>query len=83
MKSGSRTKHSLAKHIESQYVTLARFHGPLSPPAREKPLEVLIRTILSQNTTDVNSDMAYRLLRQRFPEWNEVMNAAMINVQNA
>jgi len=39
------------------------------------PLDSLVRTILSQNTNDVNSDRAYSNLRERFPTWEDVLNA--------
>jgi endonuclease-3 len=35
----------------------------------------LIATILSQHTSDVNSDRAYASLRQRFPTWEAVRDA--------
>lgn len=35
----------------------------------------LVRTVLSQNTTDANSSRAYMLLRERFPEWEDVAAA--------
>ena len=47
-------------------------------PARETrpdPLSVLIQTILSQNTTDVNSGRAFAALRERFPEWSDLLDA--------
>jgi endonuclease-3 len=52
----------------------ARF-GPLDPPHRLDPLEELILTVLSQNTSDVNRDRAYDAMRQRFPTW-EALAAA-------
>jgi endonuclease III len=53
---------------------LARF-GPLDPPRRLDPLEELILTVLSQNTSDVNRDRAYAAMRQRFPTWEAVSEA--------
>jgi endonuclease-3 len=44
--------------------------GPL-----DDPLEVLIRTILSQNTTDRNRDLAYKELRKRFLRWEDIVEA--------
>jgi endonuclease-3 len=52
----------------------ARF-GPLDPPQRLDPLEELILTVLSQNTSDVNRDRAYDAMRERFPTW-EALAAA-------
>jgi endonuclease III len=39
------------------------------------PLGELIATILSQNTSDVNSDRAFAALRAAFPTWDEVAEA--------
>ncbi len=39
------------------------------------PLEVLMRTILSQNTNDRNRDRAYEALRSRYPQWEQVLAA--------
>ena len=36
-------------------------------------LDSLVGTILSQNTTDVNSARAFAALKQRFPTWEEVL----------
>ena len=43
--------------------------------AREDVLECLILTILSQNTTDVNRDRGYTELKDRFPTWEDVLQA--------
>ncbi|MGD1995914.1 MAG: histidine phosphatase family protein [Anaerolineae bacterium] len=39
------------------------------------PVATLVRTILSQNTNDVNRDRAYEQLRERFPTWEAVREA--------
>jgi len=39
------------------------------------PLDSLIRTILSQNTNDLNRDRAYDTLRKRCPAWEQVLRA--------
>lgn len=39
------------------------------------PLDGLIRTILSQNTTDKTSLPAFDRLRERFPEWEDALAA--------
>jgi endonuclease-3 len=52
----------------------ARF-GPLDPPVVRDPLEELILTVLSQNTSDVNRDRAFASLRARFPTWEDVAAA--------
>jgi endonuclease-3 len=39
------------------------------------PIAELVRTILSQNTSDTNRDVAYERLRERFPLWEDVRDA--------
>jgi hypothetical protein len=43
--------------------------------ARASVLDSLVRTILSQNTTDVTSHRAFSALKARFPTWGHVMAA--------
>lgn len=49
--------------------------GPLRPPRRTDPLEELILTVLSQHTSDANSERAYAALCKRFPTWDAVVRA--------
>lgn len=47
------------------------------PPVRPKRplLDVLMETILSQNTSDANSLKAYASLKRKFPGWRDVASA--------
>jgi endonuclease-3 len=54
---------------------LRREYGPLDPPRRLDPLEELVLTILSQNTSDVNRDRAWAALRARYPNWEALARA--------
>jgi endonuclease-3 len=54
-----------------------RFGQPDPWQPEEDPLEVLLRTILSQNTNDLLRDRAYDRLRERFPT-DEVLQAAPV-----
>lgn len=47
------------------------------------PLDVLILTILSQNTNDINRDRAFTRLKERFPTWEEVLVAPEGAIQEA
>lgn len=73
---------------------LARAYGPEHParPAAERldPLSELIRTVLSQNTSDQNRDRAWVGLRARFPglrarlpRWRDVVAAPEADVVDA
>jgi endonuclease-3 len=56
---------------------LENFLGVPQPPKKKaKPLDMLIATLLSQNTNDKNSHRAYRNLRTTFPRWDDVLNAS-------
>src|SRR5204862_3322487 len=62
---------------------LARRFGPLDPPRRLDPLEELILTVLSQNTSDVNRDRAYASLRERFGTWDALAAARPEEIADA
>jgi endonuclease-3 len=50
-------------------------YGPSRPRARGDAVSTLVRTILSQNTSDTNSGRAFARLRARFPTWADVRDA--------
>ncbi|HEY4643732.1 MAG TPA: endonuclease III, partial [Bacteroidota bacterium] len=55
---------------------LEKFLGVPVPSKRKAPaLDMLIATLLSQNTNDRNSHRAYVQLRKRFAKWQDVLNA--------
>lgn len=62
---------------------LARVHGAVEPPPRAPVLDELVATILSQNTSDANSDAAYAELRARFPDWDAVRQASVAKIADA
>jgi endonuclease-3 len=47
------------------------------------PLDVLIQTILSQSTTNVNSHRAFESLKQRFPDWQSARRARVTSIETA
>jgi endonuclease III len=67
------TVRRVSSHLWSVYGERAR---PEEIPLRDDPLDSLIRTILSQNTTDVNADRAYAALREAYPKWDRALAAA-------
>jgi endonuclease-3 len=52
---------------------LTREYGRKLVEADEDPLDTLIETILSQNTTDVNSHRAFKALKKRYPTWSRLI----------
>ncbi len=64
--------------------TLERFLGvPKQASSLPSPLDMLIATILSQNTNDKNSHRAYTLLRKKYPRWEMVATAPLQGIKAA
>lgn len=61
---------------------VAHYGEPAWEP-RLDPLSLLVTTILSQNTSDINQHKAYRRLRERFPTWEEVWRAPVGEIEEA
>ncbi len=63
------------KRIRTLMTRLEHAYGvPRWRPTHD-PLGELVATILSQNTSDVNSDRAYAALRLAYPTWEDVLAA--------
>jgi len=61
--------------IGELYSRLIEQYGAPSPKPIMSPLDELIKTILSQNTTDKNSHRAFAALKRKFDNWGELLNA--------
>ena len=48
---------------------------------RLAPLDELVLTILSQNTSDINCERAYAAMRARFPAWADVRDADVAELE--
>ena len=62
---------------------LEKRYGIPKKERRVDPLDTLIQTILSQNTNDRNRDTAYQRLKNRFPNWEDVLSAKAREVISA
>src|SRR5947208_8680152 len=60
---------------------LTREYGPRPWKCWGKGVDVLVDTILSQNTSDANSTAGFRQLRRRFRSWNQVADAPVDEVE--
>lgn len=65
------TRRRLAKVLK----TLERAYGRRRPESHGSGVDVLVATILSQNTSKANSRAGYRRLRRRFGSWKQVADA--------
>lgn len=54
---------------------LNEHYGEKSWERWRKPIDELVRTLLSHNTTDTNSLKAFANLREKYSDWNELLNA--------
>ncbi|HEX8186566.1 MAG TPA: endonuclease III [Blastocatellia bacterium] len=75
------------KHVPESipYViqNLKSVYGVPECEPRLDPLDVLIQTILSQSTTNVNSDRTFENLKRRFPTWEQARKARVTSIEAA
>src|ERR1051325_2973595 len=66
----------------NRIISLLSLEFPVEYPKADKadPLDMLIATILSQNTTDKTSYIAYCNLKKNFKSWDEVLSAPAVKV---
>src|SRR5438876_7799224 len=60
---------------------LRREYGPRPWKCWGKGVDILVDTILSQNTSNANSDAGYRQLRRRFRNWNQAADAPVEEIE--
>tara|TARA_B100000686_G_C16791604_1_gene979115 strand:+ start:1924 stop:2595 length:672 start_codon:yes stop_codon:yes gene_type:complete len=56
-------------------------YGTRSWTPRFAPLDELIFTVLSQNTSDLNTYRSYERLTEKYPSWDQVMNASVAEIE--
>lgn len=59
---------------------LLKVYGDKKWRKRAEPVDELILTVLSQHTNDVNRDRAFKMLKQRFPSWEKILNATVRSI---
>jgi endonuclease-3 len=67
--------YSLSKKAARADRLLSREYGVREWRPGGDPVDTLVETILSQNTTDTNSHRAFLRLKEEFSHWSEVMDA--------
>lgn len=58
-------------------------YGTPNPRPRQPLLDVLVETILSQNTSDTNSRRAFLNLKNRYPDWDSARRAGPLAIAGA
>ncbi len=69
-------------NIRQIIASLVAEYGDRKRCLDRSPVSVLVRTILSQNTSDRNSDRAFESLLASFSSWDEVANAGIDDIAN-
>jgi endonuclease-3 len=64
---------SLRKKALLMNRTLTRIYGRQLPSSGNDPLDTLVETILSQNTTDINSHRSFLALKKEYLSWDELL----------
>jgi len=77
------TNEADRRHSREILRRLRRAHGRPAPRRRRDPVDVLVATILSQNTTDTNSGTAFAQLKDRFADWDAVADARVDAIARA
>lgn len=75
-------KWNAVEKIPHIIATLKNHYG-IAPEPTAEPIEILIRGILSQNTSDTNSGRAYRSLLTAFDSWEEINTATPDEIEKA
>ncbi len=60
---------------------LDEHYGPRRWTSHGRPVDVLIETVLSQNTSDVNSHRAFRALLDRYGSLESVVGAHVVDIE--
>jgi endonuclease-3 len=66
----TRSLRSMARKID---VILTALYGRKEIEGEEEPVDTLVETILSQNTTDKNSHRAFQILKRAYPRWEDMI----------
>lgn len=69
--------------IRTVHRRLRASQGPFVPKPGLPILDELVATVLSQHTSDVNSERAFAQLKRRFPAWEQVADAPVDEVAEA
>ena len=72
-----------AKALEAHRRLCEAYHCPIAYFHNLDPLSELVSSLLSHRTHNADSGRAFRALRQKFPEWEQVRDAPVEAVQNA
>jgi endonuclease-3 len=71
------------QRIKAVLRRLRAYHGPFVPKPRLPIIDELVATVLSQHTSDRNSERAFARLKARFSSWEQVLDAPPDEIADA
>lgn len=71
--SRSATSKAVMKKAASINRVLTRVYGEKSACTDDDPVDTLVETILSQNTTDINSHRSFMALKREYDDWHDML----------
>lgn len=71
------------QRIRTALRRLRDYHGPFVPKPKLPIIDEVVATVLSQHTSDLNSERAFAQLKAKFPRWEDVAEAAQEDVADA
>jgi len=83
MGNAEKGSQALKRKAARAVAALERRFGTPEWDGPEPPLDALVRTVLSQSTSDVNSGRAFDTLKERFPTWEEAFAAGPGGIEAA
>lgn len=79
-KTKAKPRRKLAVGVDAVLDALEARYGRSRFISRFAPMEELVSCILSQHTADVNSFPAFTRLREKYPEWQDVVDAGTVEL---
>src|SRR5690349_12190953 len=79
----ARSREDRARQTAIVADRLRETYGPRPWRRHLPPVDELVATILSQHTSDINTDRAFASLRAGFPTWTAVIQAPTAEVADA
>jgi endonuclease III len=74
-------KNNQDKIKQINKILINKFGVPNRNSRNPDPLDMLIATVLSQNTNDKNSFRAYQNLKKKFPDWKSASTASRLTIE--
>jgi endonuclease-3 len=83
MAKNSGTRGNPRPRVRRMVQLLEKYYGVPQWDGPSAPLDSMVKTILSQSTSDANSGAAFRSLKRRFPSWKAVAEADPAEIADA